>query len=76
MDEIRTELFNADTDYRLWKGTPGNVISKNSFEKRLATIKGLTSNKSVFSGVFSGAKRATVKASSAQYPWIDEFGLV
>ena len=72
MDEIRTELFNADTDYRLWKGTPGNVISKNSFEKRLAAIKGLTSNKSVF----SGAKRATVKASSAQYPWIDEFGLV
>lgn len=72
MDEIRTELLNADTDYRLWKGTLGNVISKNSFEKRLATINGLTSNKSVF----SGAKRAAIRASSAQYPWIDEFGLV
>lgn len=72
MDQMRAELLNADTDYRLWKSAEGNVISKNSFETRLNTIKALISSKSEF----SGAKRAAIKAASAQYTWIDEFGLV
>lgn len=72
MDDIRTELFNADSDYRLWKNIPGNIISKNSFEKRLASIEKKISDKSEF----SGAKRAAVCSEAAKYEWIFEFGLV
>jgi hypothetical protein len=72
MDDIRTELLNADSDYQLWKKYPGNIISKNSFERRLASIEKKISDKSEF----SGAKRAAVCSEAAKYEWIFEFGLV
>lgn len=71
MDEVRTELFNADADYRLWRGIAGNMISKRSFERRLKTIRNLISDKSQF----AGAKRAAVRAAASQYEWILEYGL-
>lgn len=71
MDGIRVELLNANTDYCLWKSIPGNIISKNSFEKRLTTIRKEISDKSAF----SGAKRAAVRAAAVEYEWIFEFSL-
>jgi hypothetical protein len=72
MDEIRTEIFNANTDYVLWKSIPGNILSKKSFETRLATIKSKITDHSVF----SGAKRAAVCAEAAKYEWIYEYKLI
>lgn len=72
MDGIRADLLNANTDYRLWKSIPGNVISKNSFEKRLTAIRKKISDKSEF----SGAKRAAIRSAGVDYEWIFEFGLV
>jgi len=71
MDSIRAELLNASSDYRLWKSIPGNVISKNSFERRLTTIRREISDESEF----SGAKRAAIRAAAVEYEWIFEFGL-
>jgi hypothetical protein len=71
MDDIRADLLNANTDYRLWKSIPGNVISKNSFEKRLTAIRKKISDESEF----SGAKRAAIRAAAVEYEWIFEFGL-
>lgn len=72
MEKIRAELFNADVDFRLWKGAVGNILSKNSFERRLATIRDMTSDRSEF----AGAKRAAVRIASAEYEWLFEYGLV
>ncbi|MFZ6768064.1 hypothetical protein ACO0LM_13470 [Undibacterium sp. Di26W] len=72
MDEISLDLFNANTDYELWKTIPGNVVSKKSFETRLTSIKKKISDDSAF----SGAKRVAVRAASANFEWIFEFGLL
>jgi hypothetical protein len=71
MDGIRADLLNADTDYRLWKNIPGNVISKNSFDRRLKAIRKKISEESEF----SGAKRAAIRAAGVDYEWIFEFSL-
>ena len=71
MDDIRADLLNANTDYRLWKSITGNVISKNGFEKRLTAIRKKISDESEF----SGAKRAAIRAAGVDYEWIFEFGL-
>ena len=60
MDGVRAELLNANTDYRLWKSIPENIISKNSFDKRLTMIQ----NKIFDVSEFSGAKRAAIRATA------------
>jgi hypothetical protein len=72
MEEIRAEVFNADSDYRLWKSIPGNVYSKESFEARLAAIAAKITPDSVF----AGAKRAALCGEAAKYEWILEYQLI
>ncbi|WP_284078074.1 hypothetical protein [Herbaspirillum aquaticum] len=72
MDDIRSDLLNADSDYRLWQSIPGNIISKNNFESKLKTIKKKISDESEF----AGAKRAAVYSEAAKYEWLFEFGIV
>lgn len=72
MDEIRAELLNADSDYRLWKSIPGNIVSKESFEARLTAIAAKIAPESVF----SGAKRAALFGEAAKYEWILEYILI
>lgn len=69
---IQLDLRNADADYKLWKGAQNNMVSKLSFDRRIADIKSKLNDKSDF----AGAKRCAVRVAVAKYPWIEEFGLV
>jgi hypothetical protein len=71
---IFADLRDADAQYKVWDrdSASPNLQAKISFDRRIADIKAELSD----SAEFAGAKRCAVRAATADYDWIDEFGLV
>lgn len=74
MQDIRKDVVNADTQYRLWNrdGRSPNEQAKNEFDKYVATIRKKTRDDQVF----AGAKRCMLKnltVQNSKYAWIEEF---
>lgn len=72
MEQIYLDLKNANTHYVLWKTIPNNQISKNSFDTSVATLK----LKIADSADFVSAKKCALRAATAEFEWIFDFGLL
>lgn len=71
MEEVRIALKNADAIYQLWeqKGFAGDGQEKNLFDRAIAGIRALISDKSPF----AGAKRCAVQMAKSDYLWMVEY---
>ncbi|HTB83468.1 MAG TPA: hypothetical protein VK742_07440 [Candidatus Sulfotelmatobacter sp.] len=71
VEDIRKDLRNANTDFRLWNRDSANpnLQARNSFNQKIAEIE----IKIADDAVFAGAKRCVIRAAISEYPWIEEF---
>lgn len=67
VEEIRTKLKEADNYYVLWHDDVPCLKSKASFDRKVAEIADLITDKSSF----ARAKRCAVRLAMADYEWIE-----
>jgi hypothetical protein len=74
VEEIRADLKNADTQYRIWQlqADGPDLRAKQAFDRYLDQIK----QKLTSISPFSGAKRSAVRLAKADYTWIEEFDVI